>query len=152
MRRVRQLTPRTLFRLVETAAGYAVAQVGFALPPGALLGGWVQHALRAPAGARDDIDEAMHLARVSEAVGRRWPLRTRCLQRSLVLRWLLGRRGIESRLRVGVLKTDGAMTAHAWVEVAGEPVNDTRDHCAVFLPLEASDERMVALAELEGVS
>jgi hypothetical protein len=49
----------------------------------------------------------------------------RCLGRSLVLWFLLRRRGIDAELVIGAdLPQDGALPAHAWVEVAGEPVND----------------------------
>ena len=39
-----------------------------------------------------------------------------CLTRSLLLRWLLRRRGIESDLRIGVQLVQGQLDAHAWVE------------------------------------
>jgi hypothetical protein len=57
-----------------------------------------------------------------------------CLVRSLVLQWMLARRGIASTLRLGVRRENGRMFAHAWVERAGEPVNDSaelvRDYAA----------------------
>jgi hypothetical protein len=80
------------------------------------------------------------------------PFGGRCLQRSLVLGWLLRRRSIESRLRIGVLKGTDAIAAHAWVEVAGEPANDTPAHCAAFVVFEAPEERLVSLVRLERAS
>jgi len=50
-----------------------------------------------------------------------------CLTRSLLLRWLLRRRGIASDLRIGVQLVQGRLDAHAWVEVAGVPINDAPD-------------------------
>jgi hypothetical protein len=50
-----------------------------------------------------------------------------CLTRSLLLRWLLRRRGIASKLRIGVQLTEGRLDAHAWVEVEGIPINDAQD-------------------------
>lgn len=47
-----------------------------------------------------------------------------CLIRSLYLLWLLRRRGVSSDLRIGMRLTSGQLEAHAWVEVAGQPVND----------------------------
>jgi hypothetical protein len=47
-----------------------------------------------------------------------------CLTRSLLLGWLLRRRGVDSQLRIGVRLTKGALDAHAWVECEGVPVND----------------------------
>lgn len=66
-----------------------------------------------------------------------------CLTRSLLLGWLLRRRGVESQLRIGVRLTGGMLDAHAWVECGGVPVNDQPDVGAQFasfgdlVPLEA---------------
>lgn len=152
MRRVRQLTPRTLFRLAETVVYVAVSLLGMLLPPGLLLGRWVRRALEAPSGSQGDVAEAKRLARIADAVADRMPFGGRCLQRSLVLIWLLRRRGIAGQMRIGVLKGADQMAAHAWVEVAGEPVNDTPGHCAAFVVFEASEERLVALVKLERAS
>ena len=48
----------------------------------------------------------------------------RCLEKSLVLRWLLARRGIHAQLAFGAYKAEGAMQAHAWVEIDGVPLNE----------------------------
>ena len=50
-----------------------------------------------------------------------------CLTRSLLLGWLLRRRGVQSQLRIGVRLAQGALDAHAWVEYEGVPVNDRPD-------------------------
>lgn len=55
-----------------------------------------------------------------------------CLTRSLLLGWLLQRRGVQSQLRIGVRLTRGALEAHAWVECQGIPVNDRPDVGAQF--------------------
>ena len=44
-------------------------------------------------------------------------LRMTCLVQSLALRWMLGRRGIASELKIGAVKTQAGIHAHAWVEV-----------------------------------
>ncbi|MBK7991648.1 MAG: lasso peptide biosynthesis B2 protein [Comamonadaceae bacterium] len=68
-----------------------------------------------------------------------------CLTRSLLLGWLLRRRGVASDLRIGVRLTNGVLDAHAWVECDGIPVNDRPDVGAQFasfgdlVPLEAFD-------------
>lgn len=50
---------------------------------------------------------------------------SRCLGRSLLLWFLLRRKGIDAELVIGSLApADGLLAAHAWVEVAGVPVND----------------------------
>ena len=48
-----------------------------------------------------------------------------CLSRSLVLWWLLRRKGIETDLRIGARSLKGAFDAHAWLEHQGRPINDT---------------------------
>lgn len=55
-----------------------------------------------------------------------------CLTRSLLLVWMLQRRGIGSDLRIGVSLNDGVLAAHAWVECDGIPVNDQPDVAARF--------------------
>jgi hypothetical protein len=66
-----------------------------------------------------------------------------CLTRSLLLGWLLRRRGVQSQLRIGVRLTNGRLDAHAWVECEGVPVNDQPDVSTRFasfgdlVPLEA---------------
>lgn len=62
--------------------------------------------------------------RLGGAVGRLLALLpgdTRCLVRSLVLVRLLARRGIPAKLIIGT-RSKPDFLAHAWVEVAGEPV------------------------------
>ena len=66
-----------------------------------------------------------------------------CLTRSLLVGWQLRRRGVASKLRIGVRLTQGMLDAHAWVECEGVPVNDSPDVNAQFasfgnlIPLEA---------------
>jgi hypothetical protein len=58
-----------------------------------------------------------------------------CLEKSLVLWWLLGRHGIASSLRIGTRKTGGKFEAHAWVECEGVPLNEPEElhkHYAAF--------------------
>lgn len=56
------------------------------------------------------------------------PCRARCLEQSLTLWYLLGRRGVASELRIGVRKAEPqTVEAHAWVEIEGVPINDRAD-------------------------
>jgi hypothetical protein len=57
-----------------------------------------------------------------------------CLTRSLLLRWLLRRRGTPTDLRIGVQLNQGRLDAHAWVEADGIPINDTPDVAQRFAP------------------
>jgi hypothetical protein len=58
-----------------------------------------------------------------------------CLEESLALWWLLGRRGIASELRIGIKKDSPKFEAHAWVELGGAPLNEPETphhHYAAF--------------------
>ncbi|MGC1188506.1 MAG: lasso peptide biosynthesis B2 protein [Candidatus Acidiferrales bacterium] len=76
-------------------------------------------------------DAASRLALAREVTGlatkaeRRGPLRPNCLERSLVLWWLLRRRGLPAELRIGARKENARFEAHAWVELEGEVLNDS---------------------------
>ena len=59
--------------------------------------------------------------------GNHGPFPSTCLTRSLLLNWLLHRRGVNSQLRIGVRRTHDKLEAHAWVEYQGWPVNDAQD-------------------------
>ena len=62
------------------------------------------------------------------------PIPANCLTRSLLLIWMLRRRGVASQLRIGVRLAQGVFDAHAWVEFAGIPINDQADVRARFAP------------------
>ena len=58
------------------------------------------------------------------AAARHGPYRARCLEESLLLWWLLRRRGIETRLRLGVNTEASFLQAHAWVELEGRALDE----------------------------
>ncbi len=62
------------------------------------------------------------LAWLVEVAGRYAPLCATCLQKALVLGWLLRRRGIATTLRIGVSRSHGRFEAHAWLEREGEAI------------------------------
>ncbi len=67
----------------------------------------------------DDFDSARALARLAAIAGRHGPIHVTCLRQSLLVYWLLRRRGLAPELRIGVRKQDAAVDAHAWVELEG---------------------------------
>jgi hypothetical protein len=73
-----------------------------------------------------------------EVASRQHFVRARCLHRSLALHLWLRRDGLPSVLRIGVRKADGALQAHAWVELYGQVVNDTPAAMATFTLLAPS--------------
>ena len=104
-----------------------------------LLKAPAQSALALTLPAIHALGEAVNIA------ARHTPFPATCLTRSLLLGWLLQRRGMQSQLRIGVRLTQGALDAHAWVECAGVPVNDRPDVVSRFVvfgelvPLSAFD-------------
>ena len=58
-----------------------------------------------------------------------------CLARSMALRALLSRRGIETALRFGVQREGGDLAAHAWIEYGGRPIGEPEDVELRYLPL-----------------
>jgi hypothetical protein len=69
-----------------------------------------------------------------DIAGNHGPFPATCLTRSLLLHWLLRCRGVDSDLRIGVRFSAGKLEAHAWLEHAGEPLNDQQDIAAQFAP------------------
>ena len=70
---------------------------------------------------REDLIEGIRLGQVVGRVLRPLPTETRCLARSLVLTRLLARRGVGSKLVIGV-RPGETFGAHAWVEADGQPL------------------------------
>ena len=86
---------------------------------------------------RAEISSA-HLARLVDAAARFHLRPITCLPRSLALRALLRRHGIEADLLIGVRREDGEIKAHAWIEDAGRPVGESADVRSRFRPLSAA--------------
>ena len=132
---------RHLPTALEVVLYLAASQLALLLPAALLLTPAVRRGLVSGGEAdAEQLGEALRLARVSSIVVRLWPFRSRCLQRSLVVLWLLRRRGIVGGLRIGMHWDGPLLLGHAWVEAAGRPVNDTTAHCAEFTPLLAADD------------
>ena len=75
-----------------------------------------------------DVCRVTLLADAVSLVAGRSLVGARCLGRSLAVWFLLRRRGIDAELVIGVqMPHEGELPAHAWVEVAGQPVNDEAD-------------------------
>jgi len=82
---------------------------------------------RPPAARRATPPAAKHIAAAKRAVDRAANgLRIgTCLSRSLALQYLLRRRGIESRLRLGIRRHERPhLLAHAWLEAEGAPIGE----------------------------
>ena len=92
-----------------------------------------------PAGRLEErsanLAKAQRYARSIDLAARHHRPRAQCLHRSLVLHAWLRRDGLPSELRIGVRRDGTALSAHAWVELDGEVVNDEAAWVARFAPL-----------------
>lgn len=68
-----------------------------------------------------------------------------CLSRALTFWWLLRRQGMHSDLRIGVRTSDGRFQAHAWLEYAGQPLNEAQNVRQQYVPF--ADELFDILAK-----
>jgi hypothetical protein len=81
-------------------------------------------------------DAAQTSARMAAAAARNFFVATNCLEQSLVLWWLLRRRGIAAELRIGARKEYERFEAHAWVEVDSAVLNDASAERQHFVPFD----------------
>lgn len=88
-------------------------------------------------GVRQEVTASTcQISRLELATARYLPLRTNCLEQSLVLWWLLHRRGIAAELRVGARKDSNRLEAHAWVELDGDVLNEPGEEHRGFVPFD----------------
>lgn len=76
----------------------------------------------APAGHGAAPDPAL-MGWALQAWGKRVPWRADCLVQALAARLWLDRSGTAATLRLGARRVDGAILAHAWLELDGIPVS-----------------------------
>jgi hypothetical protein len=88
----------------------------------------------------NDERTAPHHARLVAWAARYGVCRGNCLSQSLTLCRLLRRRGIEAQLKIGVRRAGTTLEAHAWVQLADTPLNDTPDVPQRFAPFPALDK------------
>jgi hypothetical protein len=131
----RPLTARERLRLIleVCALRLAVARIMRAEPDArAAVGALRRRVTRPQRPERAEPPERLiaRLAWGSRTVLERLPGDHRCLAQSLVLTGLLTRRGIASRVVIGVRKVAPTepMTAHAWVTVDGRAVSPPGEH------------------------
>jgi hypothetical protein len=126
---------------LEAACGLTATWLGLRL---AGFRRWknVLSSLAPPVNATAPVTEASYLhsaetiARMQAAAARHLFFSTNCLEQSLVLWWLLRRRGIESELRIGARKEAARFEAHAWVELDSVVLNDATGEHRHFVPFE----------------
>jgi Transglutaminase-like superfamily len=92
-------------------------------------------------------ESALLIARMQAAAARNLFFRANCLEQSLVLWWLLRRRGIDAALRIGARKDSNRFEAHAWLELNSQVLNDASAEHRHFVPFEKSLFSMEARLE-----
>ena len=81
-------------------------------------------------------EDAVRLGQLVNTAAQYSVLQANCLPRSVCLAWILRNRGIAFDLRIGVaMLSSGGITAHAWVEYLGYPINDGPDIVKRFTPI-----------------
>jgi hypothetical protein len=79
---------------------------------------------------------AQLIARMSTKAARNLFFGTNCLEQSLVLWWVLRRRGIAAELRIGARKRCERFEAHAWIEVDSVVLNEVSEEHYHFVPFD----------------
>jgi hypothetical protein len=92
-------------------------------------------------------EPAAVIARMAAAAARSLFFGTNCLEQSLVLWWLLRRRGIAAELRIGARKESQRFEAHAWVEVDSAVLNDAGAEHLHFVPFDGPVSPLEARTE-----
>jgi hypothetical protein len=136
------LTEWQAFSQIRGAERVMLLQALFALPLiriGLRLFGlaWVQKLLDT-GHSRPGNDAALPQAAARMVAAAAHIVHANCLQRSLMLWWLLHRRDVASDLRIGVRRQGDQLTAHAWIEYAGVVINDRADVARLYAPFAES--------------
>jgi len=113
------MKPKTMRRIYlrEAAVMLLLARLAVRFVPAPQLFAWVNRPPRRI--NRFAGDEARWVAWAVETLGARSWINALCLPRALAAHVMLRRRGIASRLCLGVARERGGLAAHAWIEVGG---------------------------------
>ncbi|MGE3993300.1 lasso peptide biosynthesis B2 protein [Pseudorhodoplanes sp.] len=111
------MTPRAMRRayLREAAVILALARLAVHILPANRVFAWADWPLRRV--RRFETDQAEWVAWAVDHAATLPGMKALCLPRALAAHAMLRRRGIASRLCLGVANNDGELAAHAWIEV-----------------------------------
>lgn len=109
-----QLPPQERRLLVQAWAALHVIHASLRILPFDIILAACQrvHSVQRPA-------PALRLVWMMDVASRHSLVTTTCLNQALALSWLMGRLGMPSTLRIGVTRSTGHLTAHAWIEQDG---------------------------------
>jgi hypothetical protein len=116
------MTPRTMRRvyLREAAVMLVLARLAVRFVPAARIFAWADRPPRRI--RRFATDEIAWISWAVENLGGRSWMNALCLPRALAAHTMLRRRGIASRLCLGVARDREALSAHAWVEIGNDKI------------------------------
>jgi hypothetical protein len=116
------MTPKTKQRLYlrEAAVMLFVARLAVRCVPSARIFAWAERRPRRI--CRFAADEVRWTAWAVEHVADGARMTSACLPRALAAQAMLRRRGISSRLCLGVARAGGETLAHAWLEVGDDRI------------------------------
>ena len=106
--------------LREAAVTLILARLAVRIVPPARLFAWANRPPRRI--RRFAVEEARWISWAVEDLGARPWMNALCLPRALAAHAMLRRRGIASRLCLGVGRDAGEFAAHAWVEIGNDKV------------------------------
>jgi hypothetical protein len=106
--------------LREAAVMLVLARLAVRFLPSARLFAWADRPTRRI--CRFAVDEAYWIAWAVEYVGAPPGMNALCLPRALAAHAMLRRRGIASRLCLGVARNGSELAAHAWIEVGEKKI------------------------------
>jgi len=92
-------------------------------------------------------DNVYRLRKIFNGALRLQFLPVNCLRRSLALHHFLQRRDIQTRLRIGTKIIDGKLHGHAWLEYAGEVLNDQDYVLSEYTPFSSENLQQIAIFE-----
>lgn len=82
-------------------------------------------------------ERAIATAQAVATAASRGPYHANCLERSLLLWWMLRWQGIPGELKIGVRREGQTLRAHAWIEHGGHVINDQDNIATLYTPYES---------------
>ena len=135
IRRALRLSPSELVLLTRAFATLVLVDIGLRLGGFAHVMGWISRRPASHKTGDDALRRAGHYAHWIDVAADHHLIRARCLHRSLTLHSWLRDEGWPSELRIGVRRQGSELTAHAWIELDGQAVNEQPERVAAFRPL-----------------
>ena len=122
LRKFLDLSRQDQYLLAESVLLLGAIKVGLSVLPFRTIRRFVTSHSRAIGAASRAEPSVKRVVWALEVVTAYLPLFKNCLNRALAAHVLLGRRGYDPKLRIGVLRNEDRLEAHAWIESEGRIV------------------------------